>query len=158
MQNHKTSASFECEVVTKRFDLVGQIRTAKFPEDFPDAAIELQKAFDRRVGEIKHVKDRSVAICPYMANDIVATYFACVEVEKMEDVPEDMIAFTLPETRYAKVACSNRTIQEGYGKIFAWMGEKGYIQKRFDNSSPVEIFYYGGGEEEIPVEILIPIQ
>jgi hypothetical protein len=34
-------ATFECEVITREYKLVGQSITANFPNSFPDAAIKI---------------------------------------------------------------------------------------------------------------------
>ncbi|WP_102028797.1 GyrI-like domain-containing protein [Salirhabdus sp. Marseille-P4669] len=157
-QFHKTVATFECSVVTKKFDLVGHSVTTNFPDGFPEAAIQVQTELENRKDEIKHVKDKEILISPHMCNEIFATYFACLEVKKMEDVPKGMIGFTLPVTRYAKISCSNQTIGEGYTKLVAWMNEKGYTEKRFYYSCPIEIYHnIESGSEEV-VELLIPIE
>ena len=93
-----------------------------------------------------------------MCNDIVATYFACVEVDELTEIPKGMIGFKLPMMEYAKISCSNKTIDQGYSKLFAWISENGYKQKWYDKSFPIEIFYLEEGAEEEVVEILIPIQ
>lgn len=69
-----------------------------------------------------------------------------------------MIGFELPMMQYAKISCSNKTIDHGYSKIFTWMGENGFKQKWYDRSFPIEIFNLEEGAEEEVVEILIPIQ
>nr|WP_261134468.1 GyrI-like domain-containing protein [Bacillus sp. Marseille-Q3570] len=92
-----------------------------------------------------------------MCNDIIATYFGCVEVSALESVPDDMTGFHVPLTKYAKVTCTNRTIEEGYSELFGWMKTNGYKQKWLDRSFPMEIFYMEEGMEEEKVELLIPI-
>lgn len=154
----KTVATFACEVVKREFELIGQSITANFPESFPDAAMKVQMDFEKRINEVRNSKNKNVLISPYMCNDVVATYFACVEVETLTEIPEGMIGFTLPMTEYAKISCTNKTISQGYSKIFEWMGENGYKQKWYDKSFPIEIFYLEEGVDEEVVEILIPIQ
>lgn len=154
----KAVATFACEVVKREFELIGQSITANFPQAFPDAAIKIQMDFEKRIDDIDNCKNKQALISPYMCNDIVATYFACVEVEGLTETPEGMIGFKLPMMNYAKISCSNKTIDQGYSKLFSWMGENGYKQKWYDKSFPIEIFYLDEGAEEEVVEILIPIQ
>ncbi len=153
----KNIATFECEVIQKEFKLVGQSITVNFPDAFPDAAIKLQKDFFNRVDEIHNTKSKEVLFSPYMCNEIIATYFACLEVDEIDKIPEGMIGFKLPMTNYAKISCSNKTISEGYDAVFAWMKEHGYKQRWFDHSSPVEIYYIDENAPEETAEILIPI-
>lgn len=152
-----SSATFQCSIVSRKFELVGQSITGNYPQLFPDAAIKVQIEFMERMNEVKNSKNRQVLVSPYMCNDIVATYFACLEVEKVVEVPEGMVGFTIPNMKYAKVSCTNKTIDKGYRKIFKWMTVNGYNQKWYDKSFPIEIFYLGNGADEIMVEILIPI-
>jgi predicted transcriptional regulator YdeE len=153
----KTIATFECEVIKKEYRLVGQSVTVNFPKAFPDAAMKVQMDFEKRRDEVRSCKNKHVLISPYMCNDIVATYFACVEVEALSEIPEGMIGFNIPMTSYAKISCSNKTIDEGYSKLFAWMNENGYKQKWYDKTFPIETFYLEENVEEEVVELLIPI-
>jgi predicted transcriptional regulator YdeE len=153
-----TIATYECEVVTKEYQFVGQSITANFPSSFPEAAIKVQtEFFQKRRSEISNVLNPDILFSPYMCNGVVATYFACSEVSEIENVPAGMIGFKLSPTRYAKISCSNQTIGEGYSKIFKWIGANGYKQKSSSNSSAIEIFYFEEKPEE-KVEILIPIE
>lgn len=154
----ETIATFACEVVKREFELIGQSITANFPQSFPDAAMKVQMDFEKRIDEIVNCKNTQVIISPYMCNDIVATYFASVEVQGLIETPEGMIGLKLPMMDYAKISCSNKTIDQGYTKLFSWMSEKRYKQKWYDKSFPIEIFYLKEGAEEEVVEILIPIQ
>ncbi|MDN4607896.1 GyrI-like domain-containing protein [Sporosarcina highlanderae] len=154
----KTVATFECGIIEKEYQLVGESITANFPEGFPDAAIKVQMDFERRLDEVANWKSKQVLFSPYMSNGIFATYFACLEVDEIKDVPEGMMALKLPLTKYAKISCSNKTVGQGYNKLFAWMGENGHKQKQYNDSCPIEIFYLEEDTEEEVVEILMPIQ
>ena len=154
----KTIATFECEVVKKKYQLIGQSITANFPQSFPDAAMKVQMEFEKRVDKVVNCTNKRVLISPYMSNGIVATYFACLEVDALTDIPDGMIGFKIPMMEYAKISCSNKTIDQGYSKLFAWISENGYKQRGYDISFPIEVFYLEEGAEEEVVEILIPIQ
>lgn len=157
MMEKMSIATFECEVVSKEFKLIGQSITTNFPQSFPDAAIKVQIDFLKRMNEVKNCINQKILLSPYMCNDIIATYFACLEVDEIAEVPEGMVGFTIPSMKYAKVSCSNKTIDKGYSKIFEWMNENGYSQKWYNKSFPIEIYYLEEGAEEEMVEILIPI-
>jgi len=151
-----TIATFNCEIITKEFQFVGQSITANFPSSFPEAALQVQGEFRSRKSEINGAVNPETLYSPYMCNGVVATYFACSEVSSIGEIPEGMIGFKLPTTKYAKISCSNRTIGEGYSRIFQWIGENGYKQRSSGDSSSIEIFYIEGNGEE-KVELLIPI-
>lgn len=151
-------ATFECEVITREYNLVGQSITANFPNSFPDAAIKIHTEFVSKKAEIKGAINYEIIYSPYMCNSIVATYFACLEVSEIRHIPDGMIGFNLPKTEYAKISCSNKTIGEGYSKIFEWINSKGYKQKNSSSSSAIEIYYFEDNVDEEKVEILIPIE
>ncbi len=152
----KTKALFECEVMEREFNLVGQSVTASFPDSFPQTSIDIHYKFEQRRDEIKNAVNPDVIYAPYMCNEIVATYFGCLEVRGFESIPADMVGFHVPATKYAKITCTNRTIEEGYTKLFEWMRNNRYKQKWFDQSFPIEIFYLEEGVEEETVELLVP--
>ncbi|GIP18126.1 hypothetical protein J40TS1_37680 [Paenibacillus montaniterrae] len=154
--NKQLEASFEIEVVNREYKLVGMSITGNFPESFPEVAVTVQREFWERRKEIKNSKDYETLFSPGMCNGILATYFACVEVTEVDNVPEGMIAFTLPDTEYVKVSCTNKTIGEGYNKLFDWMKQNRYEHK-FYGACQIEIFYINDEVDEEPVEILIPI-
>ncbi|MFC6333138.1 GyrI-like domain-containing protein [Paenibacillus septentrionalis] len=149
-------ASFEIEVVNREYKFVGMYITGNFPESFPEVAVTVQREFWERRKEIKNSKDYETLFSPGMCNGILATYFACIEVTEVDNVPEGMIAFTLPDTEYVKVSCTNKTIGEGYNKLFDWMKQNRYEHK-FYGACQIEIFYINDEVDEEPVEILIPI-
>jgi len=148
--------SLEVEVVNREYKLVGMCITANFPDSFPEVAINVQREFWERRKEIKNSKNYEILFSPGMCNGILATYFACIEVIEFDNIPEGMIAFTLPNTEYVKVLCTNKTIGEGYNKLFEWMKENQYEHK-FYGACQIEIFYINNEADEEPVEILIPI-
>lgn len=154
--NKQLVASFEIEVVNREYKFVGMSITGNFPESFPEVAVTVQREFWERRKEIKNSKDYETLFSPGMCNGILATYFACIEVTEVDHVPEGMIAFTLPDTEYVKVSCTNKTIGEGYNKLFDWMKQNRYEHK-FYGACQIEIFYINDEVDEEPVEILIPI-
>lgn len=153
----KLTASFEIEVVNREYKLVGMSITGNFPDSFPEVAVTIQRAFWDRRKEIKNAKNPDILFSPGMCNGILATYLACVEVTEIGEIPEGMIGFVLPSNEYVKVACTNRTIGEGYNHLFEWMKQNQY-EHQFYNACQIEIFYIDEEADEEPVDILIPIQ
>ncbi|WP_270168713.1 GyrI-like domain-containing protein [Paenibacillus sp. SYP-B4298] len=156
MSQNNVVASFEIEVVNREYKLVGMSITGNYPDSFPEVAVTIQRAFWDRRKEIKNSKDYDILFSPGMCNGIVATYFACTEVTDIGEVPEGMLAFTLPDMEYVKIACTNKTIAQGYDKLFEWMKQNQY-EHRFYNACQIEIFYIDEEAEEEPVDILIPL-
>ena len=158
MIESKRQAMLQCEIIEKEYLLVGESITANFPSSFPSVAIEVQQEFVKKRHLVKNAVDKEILFSPYMCNDIMATYFACLEVTDIDEIPDGMVGFKIPLTKYAKVTCTNKSIDKGYGTIFTWMKENNYKQKWFESSFPIEIFYFEDNVEEEVVEILIPIQ
>lgn len=152
----KTIATFECKVIKKEFLLVGESITANFPQGISEASIQLSETFNLRREEVQHAQNIDKVICPYMCNGILATYLTCLEVDQLGQIPAGMIGFKIPETEYAVVSCSNKTIGEGYDRIFSWIQENGFISN--NHAFSIEVFYYEENVEEKRAEILIPIQ
>lgn len=150
-------ATFKCEVVQRKLQLVGQCGTGNFPQSFPEVAMNVQQDFENRRDEVRHVVNRDVIYSPYVANSLVATYFACLEVKGCNDIPKGMMALNIPLTTYAKISCSNKTIDKGYERIFSWMKDNGYRQESLEKAFPIEVFYFEDNVEEEVVELLIPI-
>jgi predicted transcriptional regulator YdeE len=153
----KVIASYEIVIVNREYKFVGMSVTAKFPESFPEVAILVQQDFWDRRKQIKNARDYEILLSPGMCNGILATYLACLEVTEFSELlPEGMISFTLPNTEYVKISCTNKTIGEGYNKLFEWLKENKYEHK-FYGACQIEIFYIDDEADEEPVEILIPI-
>jgi predicted transcriptional regulator YdeE len=151
------TATYHCEMVKKEFKFVGISHTAPFPSAFPQAALQVQLEFWKKKNEISNPVSDTILFSPFMCNGIIATYLASLEVTDLQSIPEGMIGFAVPSSEYAKITCTNKTIGEGYNKIFQWMGENGYTQKRND-SFQIEVFYIDELAEEEQVELLIPIE
>ncbi|NLP52871.1 GyrI-like domain-containing protein [Bacillus sp. RO1] len=150
-------ATFKCEVVQRKVQLVGQCATGNFPQSFPEVAMNVQQVFEKRRGEVRKTVNPDVIYSPYLANSLVATYFACVEVKECDDIPKGMLALNIPMTTYAKISCSNKTIDKGYERIFSWMKDNGYRQESLEKAFPMEVFYFEDDVEEEIVELYIPI-
>ncbi|KPB06333.1 GyrI-like domain-containing protein [Bacillus sp. CHD6a] len=150
-------ATFKCEVVQRKLQLVGKSATGNFPQSFPEVAMNVQQDFENRRDEVNHVVDHEVIYCPYLANSLIATYFACVEVNEFSSILDGMMAISIPMTTYAKISCSNKTVDKGYEKIFYWMKENGYRQESLEKAFPMEVFYFEDDVEEEIVELYIPI-
>ncbi|WP_240628533.1 GyrI-like domain-containing protein [Bacillus salacetis] len=147
-----------CDLIEKEFLVIGNSTTANFPDSFPEAAIRVQQDFEEKREQVTNAVDKNVLISPYMSNEIMTTYFACLEVTSLDTIPAGMCGFKIPVTKYARVTCTNRTINNAYTVVFDWIKEKGFNQKRFSSSFPIEIYYLTEKEEEEVVEILIPLE
>ncbi|MFC6331429.1 effector binding domain-containing protein [Paenibacillus septentrionalis] len=146
-----------CSIVNKStLHLVGIPYCGPY-SSFPDEAIRLQSDFLARRHELNHVIQPSVMYCPYFGNEAFATYWACFEKEYSdEQLPQGMVAITIPPHRYAVVSSTSQRIGEGYELLNNWILENGY--HKLENAVSLEIFYLEGQHwEEEAVDLLIPI-
>jgi predicted transcriptional regulator YdeE len=146
------------DMVEREFLLVGESITANFPESFPDAAMTVQQEFEGKMARIPNAVSRKVLISPYLSNEIMVTYFACLEVFELTEIPNGMSGFKIPKIKYARASCTNRTIDKAYTSLYRWINEKGFEQNRYESSFPIEIFYLSENPEDEKVEIYVPIK
>jgi predicted transcriptional regulator YdeE/DNA-binding transcriptional MerR regulator len=86
-------------------------------------------AFWPRHSEIKHIvwDWGTYGICRDWPEAKGLNYLAAVEVQRVEDVPEGMTAWQVPEQTYAVFPCTLPTIHEAYRHAFEdWMPTSGY--------------------------------
>ncbi|UVI27976.1 GyrI-like domain-containing protein [Paenibacillus spongiae] len=144
-----------CAVVTKpAMKMVGISYCGPY-STFPDEAIRLQSEFLARKHELNGDVLSTALHSPYFGNEVFATYWACFEIAHIDQIPEGMVQFTIPQRQYAMVRCTNKRIGEGYERLFAWMNENQLVKR--DNAVSLEIFYIDEHLEEEPVDLLIPI-
>lgn len=62
-----------------------------------------KERFLARKGEIGHVIDPDTYWAPWYSCEVMFTYFYCLEVTELTDIPEGMMSFTIPEAAYAHV-------------------------------------------------------
>lgn len=144
-----------CFIVAKpAIHLVGMSYCGPY-STFADECIRLQGEFLARRHELNGAELSSALYSPYFGNEVFATYWACYEVPHLKAVPPGMAQFTIPERKYAMVACTNKRIGEGYEQLNAWMNER-RLNKQ-DNAVSLEIFYLDEHLEEVTVDLLIPL-
>jgi predicted transcriptional regulator YdeE len=146
-----------CSIVTRPALHLAGISYCGPYSNFPDEAIRLQTEFLTRKHELDGRMKSPVLYSPNFGNEAFATYWACYEVEHLEEVPPGMVQFTIPAHRYAMAGCSNKRIGEGYEQLHAYISELGL--ERQDNAVSLELFYIDDQHlEEEPVELLIPLK
>ncbi|WP_168120616.1 GyrI-like domain-containing protein [Paenibacillus sp. HB172176] len=146
-----------CSIVTKpALHLVGISYCGPY-STFPDEAIRLQTDFLARKHELGGAAKSPVLYSPYYGNEAFATYWACYEVQHMEEVPPGMVQLTIPAHRYAMVGSSNKRIGEAYEQLNVWMNEQRL--EKHEQAVSMELFYIDEQHwEEEPVELLIPLK
>jgi predicted transcriptional regulator YdeE len=123
----KERGEMEPKIVTKpAFTVVGMEYVGMNKQN------EIKDMWDEfvpRRGEIKHADYSwgTYGICLGEATEESPWYLAGVEVSLVEDVPEDMVVWEVPEQTYAVFACTLPTLHEAYRHAFEdWMPRSGY--------------------------------
>ncbi|UVI28027.1 GyrI-like domain-containing protein [Paenibacillus spongiae] len=64
---------------------------------------QTKQLFLARKGEIKHTVHSECYWAPWYSCEVMFTYFYCLEVSELADIPEGMLGFTIPKGTYTKV-------------------------------------------------------
>jgi predicted transcriptional regulator YdeE/DNA-binding transcriptional MerR regulator len=115
---------------------------------------DMWDVFGPRMGEIKHPNWRwgSYGICRDMPEEEGLRYLAGVEVDRVEDVPNGMTVWTVPEQTYAVFPCTLPTLHDAYRYAFEeWLPQSAYQRadgpdfelytEEFDPQDPASTMY-----------------
>ncbi|WP_083207824.1 GyrI-like domain-containing protein [Fictibacillus arsenicus] len=119
------------------------------------------KSLSNRLNEIKHLLNKDIQFGAFFVDSKKEEedgYWVCVEVEKFEDIPKDMVMITIPRQRYAAANFqgSNQQIFEAYDELHQWAEENGH--KRLKNTWHIEIFQSWEDSNNLKVELLDTIK
>ncbi len=119
----------------------------------PKASLKLNE----RISEIKHVINPMQQIGAFVVDNETEEqdgYFICVEVQKFENIPTDMVTLTIPSQTYAVLRHKgeNKKIVDAYHHLHQWIEEKNYDRQK--NKWHLEIFHSWENSENIDVELL----
>lgn len=134
--------------------LIGIPVSATFQNQINEIS-KVKEIFMNRRTEIASAISSNKYICPHFANDILFTYIYCLEVSRLEEIPDGMIGFAVPKSRYVKVKSQSTDI-EPYGIANEYIKKNKLAQ----NAALLmfEVHSFGGIESKYQAEILIPIQ
>lgn len=129
----------------------------QYVAEIPKASLKLSK----RISEIKHVVNAIEQFGAFVVETRTADedgYWVCVEVEKYEDIPTDMVTLTIPPQKYAvyRHQGSNYKIMDSYKDLHKWIEENNYV--RLKNKWHIEKFYDWKDTEKLDVELLDTIE
>jgi predicted transcriptional regulator YdeE len=113
---------------------------------------EAKQLFEDRRNEIQNTVTTDEYVCLHFANEVVFTYIYCMEVSAIDAIPDGMIGFTVPSSRYAKVRTKD---EDPYGLIHTYLQENGI--ERNPNLFSQEVFRFGEEESKYNADILVPI-
>lgn len=118
---------------------------------------------EHRVDEVLCPAEDSVWIAPYHSRETEITYYVTIPVEKIVDVPNGMVGFTIPEKSYlfGNYRGSAADVNDTYINMFAWMREYGYEQDY--QALCLEIYqqdftHKDNKEDGLQVDIYLPIK
>ncbi|MCA0173825.1 GyrI-like domain-containing protein [Bacillus sp. RAR_GA_16] len=119
------------------------------------------KQLDERKKEIAHVLNLPYQIGAFVvetSSEEEEGYWVCYQVKKIENVPDGMVAITVPSQSYAvmKHQGSNKNILHTYEELHHWIEKSG--SKRKLGAWHLERFYHYEDTEQIEVDLLDTIQ
>ena len=113
---------------------------------------EAKQVFEAKRNEIHNTITTDEYVCLHFANEVVFTYIYCMEVSALGAIPDGMIGFTVPGSRYATVRSKE---EDPYGIIHAFLSDNGMESN--PNLFSQEIFRFGEEESKYNADILVPI-
>jgi predicted transcriptional regulator YdeE len=146
---------------------LGEMKMVGFPVnvafkggDFSQIGKTKQRFMERKQ-EIKHVINPDVYWAPWFNCEVMFTYFYCLQVSELSDIPDGMMGFTIPETLYAAVKYEgpHPMDPDPYGLLASYRQENGIVHK--EESMIIEKYEFAKDclpGEEIAVEIFGPIK
>ncbi|EKN65731.1 hypothetical protein BABA_19101 [Neobacillus bataviensis LMG 21833] len=93
-----------------------------------------------RLEEVSHQTKEPFLIAPFHDRETEVTYYVTKPVEKIDEIPEGMVGFTIPSKNYVFTVHkgSHEDIEKTYQKVYVWMEEYGY--ERDYSALSLEIF------------------
>ncbi|MBS3680487.1 GyrI-like domain-containing protein [Ornithinibacillus massiliensis] len=127
-------------------------------------SVEIPKAvrqLEQEKGKIKHLKNPSRQIGAFVVDsdtDEEDGYWACMEVETFEDIPEGMVTLTIPAQSYAVWEHRGPTtgIMKSYEELHQWIDENHY--NRLTNRWHLEVYYQWRDSNNLKVALLDTVQ
>jgi len=114
-----------------------------------------------RLHEVCHQTNDSVTIAPFHSRETEFTYYVTKPVEKIADVPEGMLGFTIPGKNYVFTTHVGKPeeVENTYHQMFTWMEEYGYEQDH--QALGLEIYHeykHLHPTGDVHIEIYLPVK
>ncbi|ANX11403.1 transcription activator [Fictibacillus arsenicus] len=124
----------------------------QYINEIPKASLALQD----RIMDIKQVISPDQQIGAFIVDATSETedgYWVCVQVDKYEDIPEDMISLTVPPQKYAMITHegSNHDIRNSYERLHEWIMKNNY--SRALNKWHIERFLNYENKNQLKVQL-----
>jgi predicted transcriptional regulator YdeE len=121
---------------------------------------ELFDVMKERIDEVPNQTKDSVLIAPFHSRETELTYYVTTPVEKLEDVPEGMVGFTIPRKNYVYSSHkgSLEEVENTYREMLVWMQEYGYDLD--DHALSLEIFNQTSlkNDGSLQLELYLPVK
>jgi len=126
---------------------------------------ELWKRFRPRMDEIKNAANGNVAmgVCEFVDNltdESKFTYFACLEVSSLEDIPRGMEGFTVEKNKYA--VFTHKGSVDRLGDTYEYIYGSWLPKSEYEPAKSHDFEYYderfNPGDENSELDIYIPIK
>jgi len=144
---------------------LGELKMVGFPvivsfNDGDFAKIGQTKAlFLKRKDEIKHAVHTEYYWAPWYSCDVMFTYFYCLQVSELSDIPEGMMGFTIPAEEYVRVAYDGPKPMDPdpYGMLAEHRRRNGLSEK--ENALIIEKYPFDKDcfEDRLTVEVFGPV-
>jgi predicted transcriptional regulator YdeE len=122
---------------------------------------QLFEEMEARRGEVTYQTNESVVIAPFHSRETEFTYYVTTPVERIENVPDGMVGFTIPRKNYVCTTHMGSLIEfeDTYRQMLLWMKEYGYDLD--DHALSFEIFKEVNQQDsagKLNFEIYLPIK
>lgn len=131
---------------------VGFPVTSSFSFHDPNRIEEAKRQFLERKNEIRDVVNPEEYVCPHFASEVLFTYFYCMEVSALEDIPEGMIGFTIPARNYV----TTRANADPYEVLHAYIKDNGI--DHHPRALALEVYQFADPEWPGKVDVFVPIK
>jgi predicted transcriptional regulator YdeE len=139
---------------------IGMIVNVSFKHGDFSRIGEVKEAFMRRREEIQNVVDPDHYYAPWYSCEVMFTYFFCMQVSSLEQVPEGMMGFSVPAHMYlkAKYDGAHPLGPDPYGELQRYRAEHGL--KEHPRAMVIEKYTFAneGREGLITVDVFAPIE
>lgn len=139
------------EVDYPEMNLVGLCLTSPFEGHLPQRVEDMKQEFFRRKDEIRNIIRPERYISPSFSSEVLFTYFICMEVSDLSEVPKGMIGFTVPPHGYAKIKSKGDPYQE----IHEYLKMSG--KQNNPRALALEIYRFENPEWPDEAEVCIPL-
>lgn len=152
------------EVTTVKLDemkMVGFPVNVAFKNGDYSQIEKTKQRFLERKAEIKHVVNPDVYWAPWYNCEVMFTYFYCLQVSELSDIPEGMMGFTIPESLYAAVKYEGPHPWEPspYGLLATYREQNGIANK--EEGMIIEKFEFAKDclpGKQLSIEIFTPLK